>query len=155
MSKKNKSYNQQLEIIRLAKKIAKEQIAPHASEFDQKVIFPWKAIRTIGEAELSALVLSEQEGGIGGGRALFASVVQEIAKACASTALIFTSHVVLTKAIEVAGNDSLKKKWLSDLSKCKALGAVAVHEPDSGSNAGAISTQAIKDGNSYIVNGSK
>ncbi len=155
MNKKNEHYNQQAEIVRLAKKIAKEQIVPQASESDQKGIFPWEAIRAIGEVELSALVLSENDGGLGEGRVLFASVVQEIAKACASTALIFTSHVVLIKAIEVAGNDSLKKKWLQDLSKCKSLGAVAVHEPGAGSNAGAISTQAIKDGDEYIVNGSK
>ncbi|MFH2059931.1 MAG: acyl-CoA dehydrogenase family protein [Pseudomonadota bacterium] len=155
MKGKNKNYNHQAEIIRLAMKIAKEQMAPKASESDRNGTFPWEAIRAIGEVEFPALVLSEQEGGIGEGRGLFASVVQEIAKSCASTALIFTSHVVLVKAIEVSGNDSLKKKWLSDLSKCKALGAVAVHEPDAGSNAGAISTQAIKDGDSYIINGSK
>ncbi|MBA4368079.1 MAG: acyl-CoA dehydrogenase [Desulfobacterium sp.] len=136
-------------------KIAKEQIAPQASESDRESIFPWNAIRAIGKAELPALVLSEKKDGIGEGRVSFASVVQEIAKACASTALIFTSHVVFTKAIEVAGNDYLKRKWLPDLSRCKTLGAVAVHEQDSGSNAGAISTKARKDGNSYIVNGSK
>lgn len=155
MNKKNEHYNQQAEIVRLTKKISKEQITPQASESDQKRTFPWEAIRAIGEVELSALVLSENEGGLGEGRVLFASVVQELAKACASTALIFTSHVVLAKAIEVSGNDFLKKKWLPDLSKCKSLGAVAVHEQNAGSNAGAISTQAIKDGEEYIVNGSK
>ena len=155
MNEKNKNYNQQAEIIRLARKIAKEQIAPRASESDRKGTFPWEAIRAIGKAELPVLVFSEKEGGLGEGRAIFTSVVQELAKACASTALIYISHVVLAKAIEISGNDGLKKKWLPDLSKCKALGAVAVHEPDAGSNAGAISTQAIKDGGSYIVNGSK
>ena len=155
MNEKNKHYNQQAEIIRLARKIAKEQIAPRASESDRKGTFPWEAIRAIGKAELPVLVFSEKEGGLGEGRAIFTSVVQELAKACASTALIYISHVVLAKAIEISGNDGLKKKWLPDLSKCKALGAVAVHEPDAGSNAGAISTQAIKDGGSYIVNGSK
>ncbi len=155
MDKKNRLSNQQAEIKRLAMQIAKEQLAPQASESDRDSIFPWNAIHAIGEAELPALILSEKEDGIEEGRVCFVSVVQELAKACASTALIFTSHVVFTKTIEVAGNDSLKKKWLPDLSKCRALGAIAIHEQDCGSNAGAISTQAVKDGDSYILNGSK
>ena len=155
MEKKHQHLYQQGEIRRLARKIAIKQIAPRASENDQKGIFPWDAIRAIGEVELPALVLSEKEGGTGQGRIAFAEVVQELAKACASTALVFTSHVVLAKAIEVAGNGHLKGRWLPELSRCSALGAFAVHEPDAGSNAGAISTKATKDGNSYIVNGSK
>ena len=103
--KKHQHLYQQGEIRRLARKIAIKQIAPRASENDQKGIFPWDAIRAIGEVELPALVLSEKEGGTGQGRIAFAEVVQELAKACASTALVFTSHVVLAKAIEVAGMD--------------------------------------------------
>ncbi|MBU1344877.1 MAG: acyl-CoA dehydrogenase family protein [Proteobacteria bacterium] len=155
MKEKGRHYNQQAEIIGLTKKIAKEQIVPQASECDRKGTFPWEAIRAIGEVELPALVISEKEGGMGEGRGLFASVVQELAKVCASTALIYTSHVVLAKAIEISGSDDLKKEWLPYLSRCKALGAVAVHEQTAGSNAGAISTRAIKDGDAYIVNGSK
>lgn len=155
METKNRPNNQPAQIRQLAKKIAKEQIAPQASEADRKGTFPWNVIRLIGEVELPAVVMSENEGGAGEGRVCFASVVQELAKACASTALIYTSHVVLAKAIDVAGNDHLKKRWLPKLSRCEVLGAFAVHEPDSGSNAGAISTTAIKDGDSYCLNGSK
>jgi butyryl-CoA dehydrogenase len=155
MENKTGTFNQKAEIRRLAIKIAEEQIAPQASELDRKGTFPWEPIRAIGEAGLPALVVSEKEGGAGEGRAAFTSVVQELASACASTALIFTSHVVLAKAIEVAGDHHLKRKWLQDFSTCKKLGAFAVHESDSGSNVGAISTKATKDGNAYFVNGSK
>ncbi|MCP4020472.1 MAG: acyl-CoA dehydrogenase, partial [Desulfobacteraceae bacterium] len=147
--------HQQKEITHLIKKIAKEVIAPQALDSDRTNKFPWDAIRELGKAQLPALVLLEKEKGLGGGRLEFVSIVQEIAKACASTALVFTSHIILLKAIEGAGSDFLKHKWLEDLSKCKSLGAWAVHEPECGSNAGAISTKAVKEGNEYIVNGSK
>ena len=100
-------------------------------------------------------MLSESEDGFGGKRVELVAAVREIAKVCASTALVFTSHVVLLKAIDISGNDFLKKKWISDLTKFKSLRAFAVHEPDCGSNAGAISTVAVKDGRDYVVNGSK
>ena len=81
MEKKKTPINQQGEIRQLAMKIAKEQIAPQASESDRKGTFPRDVIRAIGEAELPALVVSEKEGGAGEGRVGFASVVQDIAKA--------------------------------------------------------------------------
>ncbi len=147
--------HQHEEITHLVRQIAKEKIAPQAMASDQQSIFPRTAIQVLGKAQLPALVLSEKEKGLGGGRVEFVSIIQEIAKACASTALVFTSHMVLVKAIEVAANGDLKNRWLADLSTCKSLGAWAVHESECGSNAGAISTEAVKNENTYIVNGSK
>jgi len=140
---------------RLAKKIAKERIAPSASERDLNRTFPWDIIRILAEAGLLGLVVSRDHGGFGGGRACFASVVEEISKACASTALILVSNAIVTKAIEIAGGEAVTKKWLPELLKGQSLGAFAVHEPDCGSNAGAITTRARKDGDYYVVNGSK
>jgi len=82
-------------------------------------------------------------------------VVKEIAKACASTALVYVSHSIVEKAIEYAGSEAIKKKWPPETLKKRGLGAFAVHEPGCGSNAGAITTRAKKDGDVYIVNGSK
>ena len=143
------------QICELTSKIAKERIAPNAAECDRSGSFPLEGIRCLGDAGLSGLIISEADGGAGEPRTCFASVVQEIARACASTALIYTSHVVAAKAIEVGGNEYLKKKWLPAMLRCQSLGAFAIHEPDSGSNAGAITTRAIRDGDFYVVNGSK
>jgi len=143
------------EIRELAEKIAIEKVAPHASKIDQNRTFPWENIRTLGEAGFLGLILSEDEGGFGFGRVCFVSAVKEIAKACASTALVYVSHLIVGKAIELAGNEAVKKKWLPEMLKGRSLGAFAVHEPDCGSNAGAITTRAKKDGNAYIVDGSK
>jgi butyryl-CoA dehydrogenase len=145
----------QAQIRELASRIAKERIAPNAQECDRSGSFPLEAIRCLGEAGLPGLIVSEEEGGAGQGRACLASVVQEIAKACPSTALIYTSHVVAAKAIELGGSEYLKRKWLPAMLRCQSLGAFAVHEPGSGSNAGAITTRAIRAGDFYVVNGSK
>ncbi len=140
---------------RLAEKIAKERIAPGASERDLNRTFPWDNIRILAEAGLLGLVVSRDHGGFGGGRVCFASVVEEISKACASTALILVSNAIVTKAIEIAGGETAAKKWLPEMLKGQSLGAIAVSEPDCGSNSGAITTRARKDGDYYVVNGSK
>ncbi|MFQ6042165.1 MAG: acyl-CoA dehydrogenase family protein [Candidatus Poribacteria bacterium] len=143
------------EIREIAEQIATERLAPRASEIDKNRTFPWENMRTLGEADFFELFISEEEGGLGFERVCFASVVKEIAKACASTALVYVSHSIVAKAIELAGSEAAKNRWLPEMLKGQSLGAFAVHEPDSGSNSGAITMRARKDGNTYIVNGSK
>ena len=143
------------EIRELAKQIAITKLSPRAMEIDQQQSFPWENIRTLGEAGFHGIGISEDSGGIGLGRVCFSSVVEELAQACASTALIYVSHSIVAKAIEIAGSEVVKKKWLPEMLKGLSLGAFAVHEPDSGSNAGAITSRAKKDGDVYIVDGSK
>jgi alkylation response protein AidB-like acyl-CoA dehydrogenase len=82
-------------------------------------------------------------------------VVIEIARVCASTALVFVSHASVAKAIELAAGEAVKRRRLPAMLTCRSLGAFAVHETDSGSNAGAIKTEAKKNGDFYVVNGSK
>lgn len=140
---------------KLAERIAKERIAPNAIERDLSHTFPWDCIRILGEVGLLGLTVSEDHGGFGGGRVNFTTVTEEISKACASTALILVSHAIAAKAIELAAEKAVAQRWLPEMVKGQSLGAFAVHEPDSGSNAGAITTRAIQDGDHYIVNGSK
>jgi alkylation response protein AidB-like acyl-CoA dehydrogenase len=82
-------------------------------------------------------------------------VVAESSKTCASTALVYVSSAVVGKAIELAACDVPKKKWLPKMMEGPSLGAFAVHEPDSGSNAGAITTRAKKEDGHYVINGTK
>jgi len=137
------------EIRRLAEKVAREKLAPRASEIDQNRSFPWENICELRKAGLFGLDGSEFD------RFRFATVVKEVAKACASTALVYVSHSIVEKAIENAGSEAIKKKWSPEILKRKGLGAFAVHEPDCGSNSGAITTRAKKDAEVYLVNGSK
>lgn len=143
------------EIRKLAERIAIDKLAPHASEIDQNRNFPWENICALRQAGFHRLIIAEDEEGMGYGRICFASVVKEIAKACASTALVYASHLIVEKAIEYGGSEKTKKIFLSEMLKGRGLGAFAVHEPNSGSNSGAITTNAKRDGTSYVVNGSK
>jgi alkylation response protein AidB-like acyl-CoA dehydrogenase len=143
------------EILKLARQIVGKRIAPNALDRDKNRTFPWDGIRALGEAGILGLVMSEDRGGFGGGRVGFAFAAKEIARACASTALVYVSHLIVAKAIELSGGEAVKNTWLPEMLKGQSLGAFAVHEPDCGSNAGAITTQARKDGDHYIVNGSK
>jgi alkylation response protein AidB-like acyl-CoA dehydrogenase len=143
------------EILKLARQIVGKRIAPNALDRDKNRTFPWNGIHALGESGILGLVMSEDRGGFGAGRARFASVVGEMSRACASTALVYVSHSIVAKAIELGGGEVVKNKWLPEMLKGQSLGAFAVHEPDCGSNAGAITTRARKDGDHYIVNGSK
>lgn len=143
------------EVDSLARQIAKERIAPGASERDKNVVFPREAIKTLGESGILGMIAAENLGGSGAGRAALASVISVLGGACASTALVALSHLIAEKAVEVAATEIAKDQWLPLMVSGQALGAFAVHEPDSGSNAGAITTTAKKEGGHYIINGSK
>ncbi|MHB9025405.1 MAG: acyl-CoA dehydrogenase family protein [Armatimonadota bacterium] len=143
------------EIRELARRVARERIAPGALERDAKRTFPWDGIRALGEAGLLEVGISESYGGVGGERSAFVSISEEVGSACASTALVYVSSAIAAKAIEVAGTEAIKKKWLPELMAGRSVGAFAVHEPDSGCNSAAITTRAKRDGDHYLVNGSK
>lgn len=137
------------EITKLAERIAREKLAPRASEIDQNRNFPWENICELRKAGFLGVGAQEFD------RVRFATVVKEVAKACASTALVYVSHSIVAKAIEYVGSAGVKKKYPPEMLRKRILGGFAVHEPDCGSNAGAITTRAKEDGGTYIVNGSK
>lgn len=143
------------ETMNLVRRIVEERIAPTAAERDVDGAFPREAVEAIGDRGLLGMVVAENNGGAGASRRAFALLAEELGRACASTALVAVSHIITEKAIEIAASDVIKCKWFSKMMAGRALGAFAVHESNSGSNAGAITTTAIKDGDDYIVNGSK
>ena len=143
------------EVKTLVRQIARERIAPSSAERDKTGDFPREAIRILGETGLLGMVVAENFGGAGENRTALALVSSELGGACASTALVVVSHIIVEKAVEVAATATTREAWLQRLMEGRALGAFAIHEAGCGSNAGAIATTAIKEGDSYIVNGSK
>jgi len=143
------------EAIDLARRISKERIAPMAADRDRTAVFPREAIEVLGDSGLLGMVISQEHGGAGASRVAFASLAAELGRACASTALVAVSHIIAAKAIEAAATDIVKDGWLAQMTAGRAVGAFAVHEPNSGSDSGAITTTATKDGDGYVVNGSK
>ncbi|HEA64975.1 MAG TPA: acyl-CoA dehydrogenase family protein [Candidatus Aminicenantes bacterium] len=111
------------EIRELAKQIAITKLSPRAMEIDQHRSFPWENIRTLGEAGFHGIGISGNSGGIGFGRVCFSSVVKELAQACASTALVYVSHSIVAKALELSGSEGVKKKWLPEKTRDRSLPA--------------------------------
>lgn len=139
----------------LARRIAAERIAQTAGERDKNGEFPRAIIDVLGDSGLLGMLLSEAHGGADASRTAFAMLATELGRACASTALVAVSHIIVEKALEASATDFVKDTWLPRMTTGRSLGGFAVHEANSGSNAGAITTSARREGDAYVVNGSK
>jgi alkylation response protein AidB-like acyl-CoA dehydrogenase len=136
-------------------KIAQKELAPRAAEIDKTHSFVWEGLSKLKKADILGLPIPTEYEGMGMDTLSFVLAIEEIAKACASTALSVVSHAICSYIILCAGNDSQKKKYLPRLAKGETLGAFCVHESGCGSNALALETKAVLEGDNYIVNGSK
>ena len=138
-----------------ANKIAQQELAPKAAGVDRTQIFPRDGLQKLAEAGFLGITVPEALGGGGSDTLSFVLVAETIAKACASTALVFVTHSVVARALVVAGSDEQKKRFLPGLVAGKKIAAFAATEPASGSNPFAIATKAISDGGDFVVNGAK
>ena len=147
----------QLMIREVARKVAQEKLAPVAIEYDEKEEIPWDAVKAIAEADLAGVYIPEEYGGLGGETPVLnmCIVTEELSKACGGIALAFAASALGALPIIIAGSDELKKKYLHDIASGKKLAAFAVTEPDSGSDVAAIRLRAEKDGDDYVLNGTK
>ena len=135
--------------------IAQKVIAPRAAEIDRLLSFPKEGLKQLAEAGMMGMTLPPAFGGGGADHLSFVLAAEEIARACASTALIFITHVAASFSILVGGNDSAKGKYLPALARGERLGAFAATESESGANLFAIKTTAQADGDHYVINGAK
>jgi butyryl-CoA dehydrogenase len=140
----------------MVRDFAAKEIAPRAAEVDKTEEFPADNIRKMAELGLLGLPYPEEYGGGGGDYLSYAIAVEEIARACGSTALIYAAHVSLgCGPIYSFGTKAQKEKWLPRLCSGEGLGAFGLTEPEAGSDAGSTRTVAVRDGDSYVLNGSK
>jgi butyryl-CoA dehydrogenase len=140
----------------MVRDLARKEIAPCASEVDKTEEFPAENIRKMAELGLLGLPYPEEYGGGGGDYVSYAIAVEEVARACGSTALIYAAHVSLgCGPIYYFGSEVQKRRWLPRLTSGKGLAAFGLTEPGAGSDAGATRTTAVRDGGEYILNGSK
>ena len=136
-------------------KIAQKELAQSAAEIDKTGSFVWEGLKKLKEADVLGLAIPSEYDGMGMDILSFVLATEEIAKACASTALSFVSHSICSHIILSFGNDEQKRKYLPAMAKGERLGAFCVHESNCGSNALALETKAVLKGDVYIVNGSK
>jgi alkylation response protein AidB-like acyl-CoA dehydrogenase len=149
--------NEEQRLVRtMVRDLAQSEFAPRAAEVDKSEEFPADNIRQLAELDLMGLPYPEAYGGGGGDYFSYALAVEEIARACGSTALIYAAHISLgCGPIYYFGTEEQKQKWLPRLCRGQGLGAFGLTEPEAGSDAGATRTIATRDGEDFVLNGSK
>jgi butyryl-CoA dehydrogenase len=138
-----------------ARDLSLKEIALQADRADKERSFPLDGLKKLGAAGLLGLTVPQALGGGGADSVSFVLAIEAIARSCASTALVFLTHSLVTRTLAVAGNDEQKQRLLPAMIAGEKLGALALTEAASGSNSLALTTKAIADGDSFIVNGRK
>ncbi|HMG12545.1 MAG TPA: acyl-CoA dehydrogenase family protein [Gemmatimonadaceae bacterium] len=147
---------EQTEVQKLAHDFARAEIAPHAADWDQRAYFEPTLVKKMGELGFLGMMLPEEYDGLGTDTGTYLIALEEIAAADASAAVLMSVHNSLpTQMILRYGNDAQKDRFLRKMARGEILGAFALSEPDAGSDASALATSAVKDGNSWILNGTK
>ncbi len=139
----------------IAARVAKEKILPARAEFDEKQEFPWEIVKVLAESNLTGIYIEEKYGGTGGGVLDLCIAVEELSRVCGGISLCLAATALATFPIILFGNDGQKEKYLPQIASGEKLAAFALTEANAGSDAGAIQTTARKDGDSYIINGTK
>jgi alkylation response protein AidB-like acyl-CoA dehydrogenase len=147
--------DEQREIRDLIRTLARERIAPRAAEIDESSDFPWDMVELFREHEILGLPFEERYGGAGTGTLMVLVAIEEISKACATTGLILALQELGALAIKNDGSEEQKERYLPRLASGEWLPAYALTEPGSGSDAAAMRSEARREGDEYILNGSK
>jgi len=139
----------------LVRQIAQEQVAPRAAEIDATDEYPWDIRRLLGEQDVLSLPFPTEYGGMGTGTLMQQLAVEELAKASAVCALILMVQELGTLPITLFGSDELKRRLLPKCASGEWSPAFCLSEPDSGSDAASMRTNAVLDGEDWVINGAK
>ena len=145
----------QLAIQEAARKFTADRITPFAAEWDEKHIFPRDTIKEAADLGFAAIYVSEESGGIGLGRLEAALIMEAMAYGCPSTSAFISIHNMAAWMIDSFGSEELKARYLPDLVTMDKIASYCLTEPGSGSDAAALKTKAVRDGDHYVLNGSK
>ncbi|KQN80794.1 acyl-CoA dehydrogenase [Sphingomonas sp. Leaf67] len=145
----------QRDIQELARRFTADAITPHAAEWDEQHIFPRDTIKQAADLGFAAIYVSEESGGIGLGRMESALIMEAMAYGCPSTSAFISIHNMAAWMVDAFGSPELKARFLPDLVTMDRLASYCLTEPSSGSDAAALKTKAVRDGDDYIVTGTK
>jgi alkylation response protein AidB-like acyl-CoA dehydrogenase len=137
------------------RRIVVERVAPRAAEIDAGGEYPWDIRELFAEHDLMGLPFAEEHGGTGTGTLMLNLAVEEVARACASSALILMVQDLGTLPIQLFGTTEQKDAWLPRCASGEWSPAFCLSEPDSGSDAGSMRTTAVRDGDHWVINGTK
>ena len=147
--------DEQREIQELARRFTADRITPFAAEWDEKHIFPRDTIKEAAELGFAAIYVSEESGGIALGRLEAALIMEAMAYGCPSTSAFISIHNMASWMIDRFGDADVKGRYLPDLVTMERMASYCLTEPGSGSDAAALKTRAVREGDHYVVSGSK
>ncbi len=133
-----------------------EEIAPIAQEIEEDHRFPAEIFDELADLDVTGVPIAEEWGGLGGDQLMYALVTEELGRVSGSIGLSYAAHVSLaSKPIELFGTDDQREEWLRPLARGDYLGGWALTEPESGSDASDMNTRARREGNEWVLNGTK
>ncbi|GAB2973456.1 acyl-CoA dehydrogenase [Streptomyces pseudoechinosporeus] len=135
--------------------LAEAKIAPYAAAVDEESRFPQEALDALVSSDLHAVHVPESYGGAGADALATVIVIEEVARVCASSSLIPAVNKLGSLPVILSGSEDLKKKYLGPLAAGDAMFSYCLSEPDAGSDAAGMKTKAVRDGDSYVLNGVK
>jgi alkylation response protein AidB-like acyl-CoA dehydrogenase len=143
------------QLIDLVRELARDALAPHAADAEERAEFPRDTVRTLGRSGLLGLAYPEEYGGGGQPYEVYLQVLEELAMAWASVALAVSVHTLSCYPLAASGSEEQKSKWLPEMLGGELLGADCLSEATSGSDAGALQCRAERVGDDYVLNGTK
>ncbi|GAA1353544.1 acyl-CoA dehydrogenase family protein [Saccharothrix algeriensis] len=143
------------DLLALVREIAREELAPRAAEAEEQGRFPRDAFRLLGKSGLLGLPYPERFGGGEQPYEVYLQALEEVASAWMSVGVGLSVHVMSSHALAAFGTDVQQNRWLPEMLEGDLLGGYALSESHAGSDAGALSTRAVRDGDRYVVNGTK
>ena len=147
--------DEQQELRDLVRQLARERIAPRAAEIDASHEFPWDVVELFRENDIFGLFFAEEYGGLGTGTLLSLIAIEEVGKVCATSALILAVQELGSLGLKLAGSDEQKERYLPKFASGEWLPAYALTESGSGSDSAAMRTTARREGDEYVLDGSK
>lgn len=145
-----------LQVAQTVRDFAQQHIRPYVMEWDESQEFPVEMFKEMGKLGLMGVLVPEEYGGAGLSYFEYKTIIEEVAKVCGSIGLSLAAHNSLcTGHIMTFGNEEQKKKWLPKLATAEWIGAWGLTEANTGSDAGNMKCTAVKDGNDWIINGTK
>ena len=143
------------DLLKLVREMSRDELAPHASKYEEEEHFPREQFRLLGRSGLLGLPYPERWGGGGQPYEVYLQVLEELASAWMTIGVGVSVHSMSCYALAEYGTDEQRERWLSEMLAGDLLGAYALSEPHAGSDAAALSTRATRDGDQFVVNGTK
>ena len=143
------------QILAVVREFVRREVAPVASRHDRDDSYPYELVEKMAELGLFGIAVPEEYGGLGLDHATFAMIFEELAKGWMSITGVLGTHSVMAYVVSHFGTEEQKRRWLPRMASGEIRGALAMTEPEAGSDVGAIQTVAVRDGDEYVVNGRK